>query len=81
MGPTSLLKTTKSQPNAEQSLTKWNGNFQKDILLQKTESLQQAPVPTSATRGQTLEVREAMTLLYVKRSRHQKPIKMKDRDL
>lgn len=32
-----MLKTTKSQPNAEQSSTKWTGNFQKDILPLKTE--------------------------------------------
>ena len=33
----SLIKTTKLQPNAEQPSTKWTGNLQKDILLQKTE--------------------------------------------
>ena len=40
-------------------------------------SLQQALVLTSATGEQTPEVREATTLLSVKRSPHQKPIKMK----
>ena len=34
---TSLLKTTKLQQNADQSSNKWTGNFQKDILLQKTK--------------------------------------------
>ena len=33
----SLIKTTELQPNAEQTSTKWTGNFQKDILLQKTK--------------------------------------------
>ena len=33
----SLLKTTKLQPNAEHSSIKCTGNFQKDILLQKTK--------------------------------------------
>lgn len=42
-----------------------------------SRSLQQAPIPSSATRGQTPEVREATTLLFVKRSPHQKPIEMK----
>ena len=34
---TSLIKTTKLQPNAEQPSTKWTGNFQKDNLLQRTK--------------------------------------------
>ena len=34
---TLLLKTTKLEPNAEQPSTNWTGNFQKDILLQKTK--------------------------------------------
>ena len=38
---TSLIKTTKLQPNAEQPSTKWTGNFQKDILLQKIKKPQQ----------------------------------------
>ena len=33
----SILKTTKLQPNAEQLSAKRTGNFQKDILLQKTK--------------------------------------------
>ena len=33
----SLIKTTKLQQSAEQTSTKWIGNFQKDIPLQKTK--------------------------------------------
>ena len=34
---TSLIKTTKIQPNVEQPSTQWTENFQKDILLQNTK--------------------------------------------
>ena len=40
-------------------------------------SLQQAPVPTSATREADTEIREVKTVLSAKRAPHQKPIKMK----
>ena len=36
-GSPSLIKTTKLQPSAERPSTKWTGNFQKDVLLQKTK--------------------------------------------
>ena len=39
--------------------------------------LQPASVPTSATRWQIPEVKEATTLFSTKRTPHQKPIKMK----
>ena len=45
--------------------------------LSQKEAYSKSPIPTSATGGQTPEVREATTLLSVRRSPHQKPIKMK----
>ena len=41
---TTLLKTTKLQPNAEQSSIQWTRNFQKDILIQKTKRRPQQEV-------------------------------------
>ena len=35
---TSLIKTKKLQPNAEQPSTKWAGNFQKDIHKEEATS-------------------------------------------